>query len=95
MANWNTTDAAGTSAPTPVWVAAELAGSSASAGTARWNTVEVAAQSGAAGTAAWRVLDLCVQALSAVDRAYMQVQGRDGSLYPAYVYVQTATGKLV
>lgn len=95
MANWNTTDASATSAATPVWVATDLAAGSAAAGTVRWNTVAAAAEAGAASTAAWRVVDVSVRALTAVDRAYIQVKGRDGALYPAYAYVQSPSGDLV
>lgn len=95
MATWNTVDATATSAATPVWVVEDLAAGAATAGTAQWNTIDLAADAAAAGSAAWRVLDLSVQALAAVDRAYVQMQGRDGSLYPAYAYVMSPSGELV
>lgn len=95
MGTWNSTDASATSAATPVWVTTDLSGGSAAAGTTRWHTVDLAAQAGAAPAATWRVLDLSVQALAAVDRAYVQILGRDGSLYPAYAYVVSPSGDLV
>lgn len=95
MATWNTVDASATSAATPVWLVEDLAGGAAAAGTAQWNTIDLAADAAAAGTATWRVLDLSVQALAAIDRAYVQVKGRDGALYPAYAYVKSPSGELV